>query len=126
MPELRRSLRSCRCQRSRAIAVQSPTDVWLCCSESFQFAPPSAGSGFRSGQEQQQAQAQAPFAIQQRHRLFPVLPNRSEEHTSELQSLMRTSYAVFCLKKNITQTATKKTTRSDNILHLEILSTTKK
>src|SRR3546814_7610247 len=24
-------------------------------------------------------------------------PNRSEEHTSELQSLMRTSYAVFCL-----------------------------
>src|SRR3546814_7303215 len=26
-------------------------------------------------------------------------PQRSEEHTSELQSLMRTSYAVFCLKK---------------------------
>src|SRR3546814_6218591 len=26
--------------------------------------------------------------------------NRSEEHTSELQSLMRISYAVFCLKKN--------------------------
>src|SRR3546814_4449689 len=26
---------------------------------------------------------------------------RSEEHTSELQSLMRTSYAVFCLKKTI-------------------------
>src|SRR3546814_3858156 len=25
---------------------------------------------------------------------------RSEEHTSELQSLMRSSYAVFCLKKN--------------------------
>src|SRR3546814_1329269 len=32
----------------------------------------------------------------QRHR------PRSEEHTSELQSLMRTSYAVFCLKKKIT------------------------
>src|SRR3546814_8944665 len=27
------------------------------------------------------------------------LKNRSEEHTSELQSLMRISYAVFCLKK---------------------------
>src|SRR3546814_5855950 len=27
---------------------------------------------------------------------------RSEEHTSELQSLMRISYAVFCLKKNKT------------------------
>src|SRR3546814_2372441 len=26
-------------------------------------------------------------------------PERSEEHTSELQSLMRSSYAVFCLKK---------------------------
>src|SRR3546814_10574234 len=30
------------------------------------------------------------------------LPIRSEEHTSELQSLMRISYAVFCLIKNIT------------------------
>src|SRR3546814_2774963 len=28
---------------------------------------------------------------------------RSEEHTSELQSLMRTSYAVFCLKQNTTE-----------------------
>src|SRR3546814_10162010 len=29
----------------------------------------------------------------------PVADRRSEEHTSELQSLMRISYAVFCLKK---------------------------
>src|SRR3546814_16140575 len=29
----------------------------------------------------------------------PEAPQRSEEHTSELQSLMRISYAVFCLKK---------------------------
>src|SRR3546814_5427055 len=29
-----------------------------------------------------------------------VAAKRSEEHTSELQSLMRISYAVFCLKKN--------------------------
>src|SRR3546814_8839106 len=29
-----------------------------------------------------------------------LFPERSEEHTSELQSLMRISYAVFCLKKN--------------------------
>src|SRR3546814_1675148 len=34
---------------------------------------------------------------------FSAEPIRSEEHTSELQSLMRISYAVFCLKKqNIT------------------------
>src|SRR3546814_18919458 len=30
-------------------------------------------------------------------------PTRSEEHTSELQSLMRISYAVFCLKKKKTK-----------------------
>src|SRR3546814_4997956 len=41
-----------------------------------------------------------------RGRIFlqPVLVYRSEEHTSELQSLMRISYAVFCLKKKKTQT----------------------
>src|SRR3546814_6910172 len=38
----------------------------------------------------------------------PVTVPRSEEHTSELQSLMRISYAVFCLKK-------KKITKHDNI-----------
>src|SRR3546814_8185736 len=32
-----------------------------------------------------------------RHRLLPHRGKRSEEHTSELQSLMRISYAVFCL-----------------------------
>src|SRR3546814_1619875 len=31
-----------------------------------------------------------------------ITPTRSEEHTSELQSLMRISYAVFCLKKKKT------------------------
>src|SRR3546814_1510736 len=36
-------------------------------------------------------------------------PRRSEEHTSELQSLMRISYAVFCLKKK-----NKKTTHTQN------------
>src|SRR3546814_3020184 len=32
--------------------------------------------------------------------LYEMATQRSEEHTSELQSLMRTSYAVFCLKKH--------------------------
>src|SRR3546814_9685825 len=32
------------------------------------------------------------------------IPARSEEHTSELQSLMRISYAVFCLKKKTNNT----------------------
>src|SRR3546814_8408673 len=34
-----------------------------------------------------------------RGRFRPTVATRSEEHTSELQSLMRISYAVFCLKK---------------------------
>src|SRR3546814_1781264 len=38
------------------------------------------------------------------------LMQRSEEHTSELQSLMRISYAVFCLKKKTKNITTKHTT----------------
>src|SRR3546814_4550598 len=42
--------------------------------------------------------------IDQRTSRHPgLVPGRSEEHTSELQSLMRISYAVFCLKKKQTQ-----------------------
>src|SRR3546814_4565544 len=52
--------------------------------------------------------AQGDFGISYRHRrpvaelIAERVPAtlRSEEHTSELQSLMRISYAVFCLKKN--------------------------
>src|SRR3546814_1386344 len=39
-----------------------------------------------------------------------TLTYRSEEHTSELQSLMRISYAVFCLKKKKERTGCAKTT----------------
>src|SRR3546814_7755395 len=39
--------------------------------------------------------------------------NRSEEHTSELQSLMRISYAVFCLKK--------KNKNTHKIQHLKLM-----
>src|SRR3546814_7117677 len=37
---------------------------------------------------------------------MPIDLDRSEEHTSELQSLMRISYAVFCLKKKNTKKKT--------------------
>src|SRR3546814_4203103 len=47
------------------------------------------GRGFRPGPAQRRDQ-----------------PRRSEEHTSELQSLMRISYAVFCLKKKKTYNKT--------------------
>src|SRR3546814_3543926 len=41
-------------------------------------------------------------------RADPDVVRRSEEHTSELQSLMRTSYAVFCLKKKQQKSLTHK------------------
>src|SRR3546814_1159212 len=40
--------------------------------------------------------------------------NRSEEHTSELQSLMRISYAVFCLKKKKNKTHNAEATNRTN------------
>src|SRR3546814_6070199 len=43
--------------------------------------------------------AAAQYAADVRSRAFPTEAQRSEEHTSALQSLMRISYAVFCLKK---------------------------
>src|SRR3546814_2566804 len=65
-----------------------------------------------------------PLFAQQR--LFPRLPelrrqhpglhidiDRSEEHTSELQSLMRISYAVFCLKKKKTYQYTQHRTNTN-------------
>src|SRR3546814_15338068 len=41
----------------------------------------------------------APFRVKKHLQFTFVSSWRSEEHTSELQSLMRISYAVFCLKK---------------------------
>src|SRR3546814_8409857 len=45
-----------------------------------------------------------------RSRVIPKTRKRSEEHTSELQSLMHISYAVFCLKKK------KKTKQNNNVI----------
>src|SRR3546814_7468173 len=55
---------------------------------------------------QPQSRSKAPA---RRHHAGPPQPRRyrrSEEHTSELQSLMRISYAVFCLKKKNKTTPT--------------------
>src|SRR3546814_3665927 len=50
--------------------------------------------------------ALAPGEGSQRRRQRRLRLGRSEEHTSELQSLMRISYAVFCLKKKKTKLKT--------------------
>src|SRR3546814_10537416 len=44
------------------------------------------------------ADVDADADLGQQHQAHVCILERSEEHTSELQSLMRTSYAVFCLK----------------------------
>src|SRR3546814_2965461 len=45
--------------------------------------------------------------------------DRSEEHTSELQSLMRISYAVFCLKKKKQNTKHNNTTQNVNTARIK-------
>src|SRR3546814_3430428 len=62
---------------------------------------PHDASGFGGGKDRRQIAPRpiiAKASMIERRRRF-----RSEEHTSELQSLMRTSYAVFCLKKKKTE-----------------------
>src|SRR3546814_8260035 len=55
---------------------------------------------FRSGQRRAGALAAGTRGAAHRGRAAGADGRRSEEHTSELQSLMRISYAGFCLKKN--------------------------
>src|SRR3546814_8812072 len=57
--------------------------------------------------EKRQSPAQAPrwsSSNRAQRRIIPSGAARSEEHTSELQSLMSITYAVFCLKKKTTLT----------------------
>src|SRR3546814_6232976 len=65
-----------------------------------------------------------PYASGDMARLFAGVASRSEEHTSELQSLMRISYAVFCLKKkkklNWNQSQIRKTKVVPSINHEQI------
>src|SRR3546814_7899722 len=70
--------------------------------------PLSAATGGRRDRARYRGarNARDPLSIQgndrqrlHRRRRHETLTGRSEEHTSELQSLMRISYAVFCLKK---------------------------
>src|SRR3546814_2605075 len=58
--------------------------LWLTAAEAVDFDLPVASSKRKKSKEEPKRAAGRP---------------RSEEHTSELQSLMRISYAVFCLKK---------------------------
>src|SRR3546814_4919002 len=81
---------------------------------------------FRSGDHREAGgRLRLPSAPRGHRRLQPPLADpqarpradageRSEEHTSELQSLMRISYAVFCLKKKNKNTTSKTLTTHRN------------
>src|SRR3546814_1844789 len=69
----------------------------------------SAASALPSGEEAHFRALESLYRSAPINRLFrSQLTIRSEEHTSELQSLMRISYAVFCLKKQKTKISPKK------------------
>src|SRR3546814_2382399 len=61
--------------------------------------PPGGPAGAGSGTAPAGTHDAPAAAERGRGGVLPALPGRSEEHTSELQSLMRNSYAVFCLYK---------------------------
>src|SRR3546814_1145036 len=66
----------------------------------------------RLGREQRLVRRKAKRDIDHR-----ALAGRSEEHTSELQSLMRISYAVFCLKKKNNNKVNHTTIRHNTLPH---------
>src|SRR3546814_2086055 len=70
------------------------------------------------------SRSRSPSSIRQIRMATSTAPGtssvRSEEHTSELQSLMRISYAVFCLKKKTSNHSTEKHVRSSSTnTHIE-------
>src|SRR3546814_6408653 len=60
---------------------------------------PTRMSAFLTKRNSAQATTQSELLRYERSAFRALRSPRSEEHTSELQSLMRISYAVFCLKK---------------------------
>src|SRR3546814_4427365 len=92
-----------------------PPGSTLFCAHTPQWASdPLSGAGAaakggrfnREGVEALYLSLDEVTALREYQQTSPFLPPctmRSEEHTSELQSLMRISYAVFCLKKKKTK-----------------------
>src|SRR3546814_6921232 len=60
---------------------------------------PAPGAALLSFAQSSGCRLNPPLAAREGQAVVLAVKPRSEEHTSELQSLMRISYAVFCLKK---------------------------
>src|SRR3546814_4961272 len=106
--------------------LSAPTHSRGCSKTSARPKPPRRPSAKRKRRRRKQKQKPRQRRGQRprRKRLTPRAsgcrsrPGRSEEHTSELQSLMRISYAVFCLKKKKTdKTGERKSTQTHKMIH---------
>src|SRR3546814_3436964 len=75
-----------------------PADFAVCAHGGNRIISESRGQSLSLTRRRFWPLSQSVMEPNRRHR---ALPHRSEEHTSELQSLMRSSYAVFCLNKKI-------------------------
>src|SRR3546814_2672536 len=86
--------------RGRATRAVASRNNWLrrVCLRMYRKTPVGAARE-REGDELLDAWSWRFLATCRKSRWSHVTITRSEEHTSELQSLMRISYAVFCLKK---------------------------
>src|SRR3546814_5762142 len=74
-----------------------------------------AANGTMTATDRQNISTELAQIIEQVLALANTRDSRSEEHTSELQSLMRISYAVFCLKKKKQTERPKQTITLQNI-----------
>src|SRR3546814_2640244 len=83
-------------EEARRIQMHQLRRAWPAGGASQDPGATGAGTRFRAGQRH----LPLPDLSHERDPARAWTRNRSEEHTSELQSLMRISYAVFCLHKN--------------------------
>src|SRR3546814_2997419 len=86
---------------SRAVTTQGCACRWPCASRGRDPMLWAAAAGVRKAADSASFRSPHRRLSTDRVRLSAA---RSEEHTSELQSLMRISYDVFCLKKKNTKT----------------------
>src|SRR3546814_2547805 len=108
--------RACRCLGLQPVG-------WVERSETHHRAAhaPGQAMGFAFGSTHPTGRGGNLFAIDlgpQRAAHSEQFDERSEEHTSELQSLMRISYAVFCLKKKTNTTSHKAYATHQYIIHI--------